>query len=32
MVLNHTVDTNGADRAGIRWYELRDAGGGVTLV
>jgi len=27
-VLNHTVDTNGADLAGIRWYELRDAGGG----
>jgi hypothetical protein len=28
LVLNHTVDTNGADRAGIRWYELRDTGGG----
>lgn len=28
MVLNHTVDTNGADRAGIRWYELRNAGAG----
>lgn len=24
LVLNHTVDTNGADRAGIRWYELRN--------
>jgi hypothetical protein len=28
MVVNHTVDANGADRAGIRWYELRDAGSG----
>lgn len=27
MVLNHTVDTDGADRAGIRWYELRGSGG-----
>ncbi len=27
MVLNHTVDTNGADLAGIRWYELRSTGG-----
>lgn len=23
MVLNHTVDVNNTDRAGIRWYELR---------
>lgn len=23
MVTNHTVDVNGADRAGVRWYELR---------
>jgi hypothetical protein len=23
LVVNHTVDANGADRAGIRWYELR---------
>ena len=23
MVVNHTVDASGADRAGIRWYELR---------
>ncbi len=28
MVLNHTVDTNSADHAGIRWYELRNSGGG----
>jgi len=28
MVVNHTVDANGADRAGIRWYELRDTGSG----
>ncbi len=23
LVFNHTVDTNGANHAGIRWYELR---------
>jgi PKD repeat protein len=28
LVANHTVDTNGNDRAGIRWYELRDNGTG----
>ena len=28
LVTNHTVDTNGSDRAGIRWYELRDTGSG----
>ncbi|NJC95717.1 MAG: hypothetical protein FIB03_05145 [Anaerolineae bacterium] len=28
MVLNHTVDANGADRAGVRWYELRNTGSG----
>jgi len=28
LVVNHTVDANGADRAGIRWYELRDSGSG----
>ena len=28
LVLNHTVDVNGANRAGIRWYELRDTGSG----
>jgi hypothetical protein len=26
LVLNHTVDVDGADHAGIRWYELRDPG------
>jgi hypothetical protein len=31
MVVNHTVDTNGSDHAGIRWYELRDAGSGWTV-
>jgi hypothetical protein len=24
LVTNHTVDVNGADRAGVRWYELRN--------
>ncbi len=28
MVVNHTVDANGSNHAGIRWYELRDAGSG----
>ncbi len=28
LVLNHTVDTNGSDLAGIRWYELRNSGSG----
>lgn len=28
LVLNHSVDANGNDRAGIRWYELRDSGSG----
>ena len=28
LVVNHTVDANGADKAGIRWYELRDTGSG----
>ncbi len=28
MVLNHTVDVNNTDRAGIRWYELRNSGSG----
>lgn len=26
LVTNHTVDTNGLDLAGIRWYELRKSG------
>ncbi len=28
-MLNHTVDVDGNDRAGIRWYELRDSGSGI---
>jgi subtilase family serine protease len=26
LVVNHTVDVDGNDHAGIRWYELRDPG------
>lgn len=32
VVLCHVVDVNGADRAGIRWYELRDANNGVWAI
>ncbi len=28
MVANHTVDADGADKAGVRWYELRNSGSG----
>ena len=28
LVTNHTVDVDGTDHAGIRWYELRDTGSG----
>jgi Ca2+-binding RTX toxin-like protein len=28
LVVNQVVDVNGADLAGIRWYELRNVGGG----
>lgn len=28
LVVNHTVDVNGQDHAGVRWYELRDNGSG----
>jgi hypothetical protein len=28
IVANHTVDVNNTDRAGIRWYELRNSGSG----
>jgi hypothetical protein len=28
LVANHTVDANGLDRAGLRWYELRNVGTG----
>jgi hypothetical protein len=31
LVLNHTVDVNGADHAGIRWYELRNPNGTPTI-
>ena len=31
LVLNHTVDVNGADHAGIRWYELRSPNGTPTI-
>jgi hypothetical protein len=27
LVVNHTVDANGSNRAGVRWYELRKSGG-----
>lgn len=27
LVVNHTVDVDGTDHAGIRWYEVRDPGG-----
>jgi hypothetical protein len=27
LVSNHSVDVNGADHAGVRWYELRSSGG-----
>ena len=27
IVLNHTVRADGTDRAGVRWYEVRDPGG-----
>jgi len=31
MVVNHTVDVNRSDHAGIRWYELRDTGSGWSI-
>jgi hypothetical protein len=31
MVANHTVDVNGAGRAGVRWYELRNTGSGWSI-
>ena len=27
VVVNHTVDVDGTDHAGVRWYELRNTGG-----
>jgi len=32
LLLNHTVDATGQDRAGIRWYELRRAPGGTWAI
>lgn len=32
MVVNQTVDVNGQDRAGIRWYELRRSNGGAWAI
>jgi hypothetical protein len=31
MVVNHTVDVNGMDHAGVRWYELHDPGAGWSI-
>jgi hypothetical protein len=31
LVVNHTVDENGANHAGVRWYEIRDPGGAPTI-
>ncbi len=31
LVVSHTVDSDGSDHAGVRWYELRDTGSGWTL-
>jgi hypothetical protein len=31
LVVNHTVDVNGSDRAGVRWYELRNSGAGWSI-
>ena len=30
-VVNHTVDVDGTDRAGVRWYELRSTGGAPSI-
>jgi len=31
LVATHTVDVNGSNHAGIRWYQLQDAGGGFAV-
>ncbi len=31
LVVNHSVRADGADRAGVRWYEVRDPGGVATI-
>jgi hypothetical protein len=30
-VVNHTVDVDGTDRAGVRWYEIRKSGGAYSI-
>lgn len=32
LLLNHTVDATGQDRAGVRWYELRRVPGGAWTI
>jgi hypothetical protein len=32
LVANHTVDVNGSDRAGIRWYEVRNPGAATAAI
>ncbi len=32
LVVNHTVDVDGTDHAGLRWYELRNTGGGWSIL
>ena len=32
LVASHTVDENGSDHAGVRWYELRNTGSGWGVV
>jgi len=31
LVANHTVDVDASDHAGVRWYELRNTGGGWSI-
>lgn len=31
LAFNHTIDVNGNDLAGVRWYELRNTGGGWSM-
>jgi hypothetical protein len=31
IVANHTVDVNGSNQAGVRWYELRNSGSGWSI-
>jgi hypothetical protein len=32
LVVNHTVHADGTDRAGVRWYEIRDLAGGTPTI